>query len=211
MRHKGLVDASKSGAMVELGIGPIRVDYQADDSVRMAQPSPSFMEVVKETSPIADAIGLTSDEISSEIPTQVVSTGIPFLIVPIKNLSLVKKAIPNPQRITKNLKHLPSSDILIFSTETVHSSNNVHARMFAPDVGVLEDPATGSAAGPLGAYLEKYNVLKKHEFGEPIIIEQGYEIRRPSRLTVTVPHESMEEVFVSGKVRLVAEGMFYVG
>jgi trans-2,3-dihydro-3-hydroxyanthranilate isomerase len=210
IRHKRLVDDSKSNVMVELGIGPIRVDYQPGNNVRMAQPSPSFMEVVKDTAPIAEAIGLDADAISEQHPTQVVSTGIPFLIVPIKSLSLVKAAVPHPQRIVKNLKHLSSSDILIFSTETVHSDNNVHARMFAPDVGVLEDPATGSAAGPLGAYLEKNNILKNHEFGESIVIEQGYEIRRPSRLTVTVPHESMEEVFVSGKVRLVAEGTFFI-
>jgi trans-2,3-dihydro-3-hydroxyanthranilate isomerase len=210
MRKKGLVNNSKDSAMVELGIGPIRIDYQPDDCVRMAQPSPSFMEIVDEALPIVDAIGLSSDAIADKYPIQVVSTGLPFLIVPIKSLALVKAAIPNVQKIAENLKHISSSDILIFSTETIHSGNSVHARMFAPDVGVLEDPATGSAAGPLGAYLEKYSVLKKHEFGEPIIVEQGYEVRRPSKLTVTVPRESMEEVFVMGKVRLVAEGMFHV-
>lgn len=211
IRYRGLADNSKNSVMVELGIGPIRVDYQKEDNLRMAQPSPSFMEAIRDTSPIAEAIGLEADDIADEYPTQVVSTGIPFLIVPLKSLSLVKAANPNPQQIIGNLKHLSSSDILIFSTESVHSDSNVHARMFAPDVGVLEDPATGSAAGPLGAYLEKYSVLKNHEFGEPIVVEQGYEIRRPSRLTVTVPHESMEEIFVSGKVRLVAEGTFYIG
>jgi trans-2,3-dihydro-3-hydroxyanthranilate isomerase len=210
MRHRGLVDRLKNSVMVELGIGPIRVDYQKGDSLRMAQPSPSFMEAITDTSPIAEAIGLEPDDITDEYPTQVVSTGIPFLIVPIKSLSLVKAANPNPQRIIENLEHVSSSDILIFSTESVHSDSNVHARMFAPDVGALEDPATGSAAGPLGAYLEKYRVLKHHEFGQAIVVEQGYEIRRPSRLTVTVPHESMEEIFVSGKVRLVAEGTFYI-
>jgi trans-2,3-dihydro-3-hydroxyanthranilate isomerase len=210
MKHKGIVTALQSTAVVELGIGPIHIDFQADNSVRMTQPSPTFLETVKDASIITKALGLGSNDVSDEYPIQVVSTGLPFLILPLKSLSAVKKAIPNPQLILKNLKNLPTTDVLIFSSETVHSENNVHARMFAPDVGVLEDPATGSAAGPLGAYLERHNVLKNHSIGEPIQIEQGYEVQRPSRLTVTVPHESMEEVFVSGKVRLVAEGIFYI-
>jgi len=210
MKHKGIVAASQNTAVIELGIGPIRVDFQTNNSVRMTQPSPTFMDIVKDASVITKALGLDSGDVSDEYPTQIVSTGLPFLVLPLKSLSAVKKAIPNPQQILKNLKDFPTKEILIFSTETVHSENNIHARMFAPSVGVLEDPATGSAAGPLGAYLEKYSVLKNHSFGEPIEIEQGYEIQRPSRLTVTVPHESMEEVFVSGKVRLVAEGIFYL-
>ena len=82
--------------------------------------------------------------------------------------------------------------------------------MFAPSAGVLEDPATGSAAGPLAAYIERYNILKSHEFGNPIKIEQGYEINRPSSLIAEIPHESMSEILVSGKVRLTAEGIFYL-
>jgi trans-2,3-dihydro-3-hydroxyanthranilate isomerase len=210
MKHKGIVAASQGTAVVELGIGPIRIDFQTDNSVRMTQPSPTFMEIVKDPSIITKSIGLESSDVSDEYPTQIVSTGLPFLVLPLKSLSAVKKAAPNAQQILKNLKNLPTTEILIFSSETVHSENNVHARMFAPSVGVLEDPATGSAAGPLGAYLERYSVLNNHSFGEPIQIEQGYEVKRPSRLTVTVPHESMEEVFVSGKVRLVAEGTFFL-
>jgi len=209
MKQKGIVASSKNNAVVELGIGPIRVEFQTDNSVKMTQPSPTFMDTVKDTSLVTDAINLDTSDVSDKYPTQIVSTGLPFLILPLKSLSAVKKAIPNPQLILKNLRNLPTAQVLIFSSETVHSENDVHARMFAPSVGVLEDPATGSAAGPLGAYLERYGILKRHTFGEPIQIEQGYEIMRPSRLTVTVPHESMEEVFVAGKVRLVAEGTFY--
>ncbi|RDE15237.1 MAG: phenazine biosynthesis protein [Candidatus Thorarchaeota archaeon] len=210
MKHKGIVAASQNSAVVQLGIGPIRVDFQPDNHVRMTQPSPTFSERVKDTSPFTYALGLNSEDISDAFPIQVVSTGFPYVIVPLRNLSAVQRATPSAQLIMDNLKDLSTSEILIFSTETVHPNNDVHARMFAPDVGVLEDPATGSAAGPLGAYLERYSVLKKHTFGEPIQIEQGYEVRKPSRLTVTVPHEDMEEVLVSGKVRLVAEGTLYV-
>ncbi|TFG94335.1 PhzF family phenazine biosynthesis protein [Candidatus Thorarchaeota archaeon] len=82
--------------------------------------------------------------------------------------------------------------------------------MFAPGAGVLEDPATGSAVGPLGAYLEKYNVLENHHIGEDIRIEQGYEINRPSQLIVRVPNAKMDQVLVSGVTRLTAEGTFHL-
>ncbi|MDH4214829.1 MAG: PhzF family phenazine biosynthesis protein [Candidatus Thorarchaeota archaeon] len=209
MRQKGIVTASQNSAIVELGIGPIHIEFQPDDHVKMTQPSPTFMDTVKDLSLVTEAINLETNDVSDKYPAQIVSTGLPFLILPLKSLSAVKKANPSPQLILKSLKKLPTAQLLIFSSETIHSENDVHVRMFAPGVGVLEDPATGSAAGPLGAYLERYEILKRHTFGEPIQIEQGYEIERPSRLTVTVPHESMEEVFVAGKVRLVAEGTFY--
>jgi trans-2,3-dihydro-3-hydroxyanthranilate isomerase len=83
--------------------------------------------------------------------------------------------------------------------------------MFAPDVGVLEDPATGSAAGPVGAYIDHYALLKRTTRGTPIVIEQGYEISRPSQLIAEVVGKTEpENVLVSGKIKLVAEGSFYV-
>ncbi|MHA2150256.1 MAG: PhzF family phenazine biosynthesis protein, partial [Candidatus Thorarchaeota archaeon] len=109
-----------------------------------------------------------------------------------------------------NLADLSTMQISIFSTETIFPDSHVHARVFAPELGVVEDPATGSAAGPLGAYLEKHKILRNHQLGDPINIEQGYEMERPSKLVARVPHESMSEVHVSGKVRLIAEGTFYL-
>jgi trans-2,3-dihydro-3-hydroxyanthranilate isomerase len=76
---------------------------------------------------------------------------------------------------------------------------------------VLEDPATGSAAGPIAAYLEYHDVLKRATPGEPIFIEQGYELHRPSQLIAEVVWEKEPiSVYVSGKVKLIAEGNFFV-
>ena len=210
IKHKELLDPGKSSALLQLGVGPIRVDILEDYNVRMIQPEPSFETKVEDAGSIAEVIGLTSNDIDSSLPIQIVSTGFPFLIVPIKNLETVKKAIPLPPKFKSNLGHLTTQQVLIFCTETTFPDSHVHARMFGPEVGVVEDPATGSAAGPLGAYLEKYKVLSDHQLGEPINIEQGYEIKRPSKLVVRVPHESMKEVHVSGKVRLIAEGTFFL-
>ncbi|MHA3963800.1 MAG: PhzF family phenazine biosynthesis protein [Candidatus Thorarchaeota archaeon SMTZ1-45] len=210
IRYKKILDSEKSSTLLELGVGPIRVDYLDDHSVRMIQPKPIFEKPIDDVKKIAEAIGLTLDDINQEHPVQIVSTGFPFLIVPIKTHASLKKAAPVPLVFRENLKGLSTKQVLIFSTETNFPDSHVQARMFAPEVGVVEDPATGSAAGPLGAYLEKYNVLKSHELGEPFNIEQGYELKRPSKLIARVPDESMSEVYVSGKIRLVAEGIFHL-
>jgi trans-2,3-dihydro-3-hydroxyanthranilate isomerase len=210
IRHKQILEPEKTTALLQLGVGPIRVDFLDDDNVRMIQPEPTFEKPVEVTRKVAEAIGLTLNDIDQDNPVQVVSTGFPFLIVPIKNMSAVRKAGPVLSLFRTNLADLSTQQVLIFSTETIHSDSHVHARMFAPEVGVVEDPATGSAAGPLGAYLEKYKILDNHQLGEPINIEQGYEMNRPSKLMARVPYESISEVHVSGKVRLIAEGTFFL-
>jgi trans-2,3-dihydro-3-hydroxyanthranilate isomerase len=207
MKHKGLIGEHQKSAILQLGIGPTPVELLDDDLVQMTQQEPSFEESTDGREEIAKAIGLTSDDISSLHPIQIVSTGFPYLIVPINSLASLKKARPP---LSQELENLSYHEILAFSTETQYPGSHVHARMFAPDAGVPEDPATGSAAGPLGAYVEKHRILADHEIGEPIFIEQGFEIKRPSQLIARIPDEKMSKVLVSGKVRLIAEGSFYL-
>jgi trans-2,3-dihydro-3-hydroxyanthranilate isomerase len=210
IKHKQILEPEKTSMLLQLEIGPIRVDFLKDDNVRMIQPEPSFERAMDDPKKVAEAIGLTLSDIEQDRPVQVVSTGNPFLIVPIKSISAVKRAAPVPALFRTNLADLSTQQVSIFSTETTHPDSHVHARVFAPELGVVEDPATGSAAGPLGAYLEKHKILNNHQLGEPINIEQGYEMKRPSKLVARVPHESISEVHVSGKVRLIAEGVFYL-
>ena len=207
MRHKGLIKQHEKTSLLQLNIGPIGVEIIDERTIQMTQPEPSFEETADKINDIAEAMGLTSEDIDSDYPPQVVSTGSPYLIVPIKGLTSLKRA---HQPFGDKLNDLSIHEIMIFSTDTEFSDSHVHARMFAPDAGVPEDPATGSAAGPLGAYLEKHQILKDHDIGDPIRIEQGFEINRPSQLIARVPDEKISEVLVSGKVRLVAEGFFHL-
>jgi trans-2,3-dihydro-3-hydroxyanthranilate isomerase len=210
MKHKQILGPEVTTALLQLGVGPIRVNILADNIIRMIQPKPTFETPLEDAKKVLDVIGLTLNDVDLAIPVQIVSTGFPYIIVPIKTLSAVKKAEPVPSLFRTNLSHLSTQQVMIFSTETLFSDSHAHARMFAPEVGVVEDPATGSAAGPLGAYLEKHKILRNHKLGEPINIEQGYEIQRPSKLVARVPDETISEVHVSGKVRLIAEGTFYL-
>ncbi|MFW9768331.1 MAG: PhzF family phenazine biosynthesis protein [Candidatus Thorarchaeota archaeon] len=207
MKNKGLIKEHQETALLQLGIGPTPVEILDEDLIQMTQQKPEFKRSNDSEDKIASAIGLTTDDINSKYPIQIVSTGFPYLIVPITNLESLKKAHPP---IAQELRNLSHHEILAFSTETEFSDSHVHARMFAPDAGVPEDPATGSAAGPLGAYVEKHRILENHRIGEPILIEQGFEIKRPSQLVAKVPDKNMSAVLVSGKVRLIAEGAFYL-
>jgi len=210
LKYKNLIPTKTMKTTLELGVGPIQVEYLDSHSIEMQQPSPKFGKTVENLDLVAKTIGLSREDVDETFPIQAVSTGFPFLIVPLRSLEAVKRAIPKPDLIQNDLQSLESQEVLIFATEGVHSDSHVHARMFAPGAGVPEDPATGSAAGPLGAYLEKHKILKNHNLGEKIRIEQGFEIHRPSQLVVRVPDEKMSSVFVSGRTRLTAEGLFFI-
>jgi len=210
MKYKKLVSSSLKNTILELGVGPIAVEYMGTDFIQMEQPAPKFGEIIEDLSIITNALGLEPEDVVQEFPIQAVSTGFPFLIVPLRDLATVKRVQPNAHNIINDLRDFVTQEVLIFSTESVHLDSHVHARMFAPSAGILEDPATGSAIGPLGAYLEKYNILSDHELGEDIRVEQGYEIQRPSQLVVRIPNKEMNQVLVSGIIRLSAEGNFFL-
>lgn len=211
LKHKALLSPSVTNTNLELGIGVIPVEYTSPDVVRMIQSTPQYLDKLTNRAIIAKTVGIPESAIATDYPMQYVATGHPFLIVPLISLDAVQKAQPNGSLIVQTLKEQLSSDIVLLSTETVNTNSDVHVRMFAPGAGVLEDPATGSAAGPIGAYVEHHNLLHRDKKGKSIIIEQGYEIRRPSQLIAQVVWETEEtNVLVSGKVKLIAEGDFYV-
>jgi trans-2,3-dihydro-3-hydroxyanthranilate isomerase len=211
LRHIGLIDSPIREVTIELGIGPISIKYLTADVVQMVQPSPKFLNKLDNHTLIAGTMGLPASAISKQYPMQYVATGTPFLIVPLISLEAVQHAQPDGQAILKTLGDESTAKIVILSTDTVNADSDVHVRMFAPDVGVLEDPATGSAAGPIGAYIDHYGLVDRGARGTDLVIEQGYEINRPSKLVAKVVGErTPETVLVSGKIKLIAEGSFYV-
>jgi trans-2,3-dihydro-3-hydroxyanthranilate isomerase len=211
LKRKKVIDPKAERSRLELGLGPFEVEFLAKDLIRMKQKPPEYLAELNNPNPVLKAMGLAEKSLSEDYPAQFVSTGNSFLIIPLKSLSSVQKAEPNGKEIIKALEGTTSMDVLIFSTETIHNDSEVHARVFAPAFGVLEDPATGSAAGPLGAYLEHHDVIPAHTHGDVFTIEQGYEMMRPSKLNVQVAKKKQKiDVLVSGRVRATAEGNFYV-
>jgi len=152
---------------------------RSGENIWMRQNDPDFFNTYTNKNEIADLVGLNADDISDDLPIEEVSTGNTILMIPIKGLSAIGRAIGNMNGIANFFKNKPSMAPYLFTFETVDSKSKVHTRMFAPHLGIIEDPATGSAAGPLTGYLLKHRV-----FGNQFEIqnEQGMEIGRPSQI-----------------------------
>ncbi|MEX0829747.1 MAG: PhzF family phenazine biosynthesis protein [Nitrospirales bacterium] len=181
------------------------------EQVVMTQPAPEFLEVVSEVETLyelAKALGVHKSLITdSHFPVEVVSTGLPVLIVPIRTLTAVKSIEVNHEAVRDVCARLGANGILVFTTMTLEEEATVHTRMFADPIGIPEDPATGSASGALGAYLVKNGVVEVGPTTE-VVIEQGYEIDRPSRILVQVfsDDDVIQEIKVGGQVVMIAEG-----
>ncbi len=199
----------------ECNIGLFSVELHAEQSrvvrVVMSQPKPEFLDpidAVDDVYLIGGALSLPKHVIAdTKWPLQVVSTGLPVLIVPVRTLTAVRSINPDASAIINVCERFGANGIMVFTTVTVESFASVHARMFAPKIGILEDPATGSAGGALGAYLVQNGVV---EIGPTtnILIEQGYEIDRPSRILVQVESDDdvIQGVKVGGHCVMVVEG-----
>ncbi len=181
------------------------------EQVVMSQPSPEFVDVVTQMDvlyELAKALGVHKSLISDlPFPVEVVSTGLPVLIVPIRTLTGMKAMQVNHAEIRDICSRLGANGILVYTTMTLEEETTVHTRMFADPIGIPEDPATGSASGALGAYLVKNGVVEVGPTTE-VVIEQGYEIDRPSRILVQVfsDDDMIQEIKVGGQVVMVAEG-----
>jgi trans-2,3-dihydro-3-hydroxyanthranilate isomerase len=199
----------------ECNIGLFPVELHAEQSrvvrVVMSQPKPEFLDpidAVDDVYLIGGALGLPKHVIAdTKWPLQVVSTGLPVLIVPVRTLTAVRSINPDASAIINVCERFGANGIMVFTTVTVESFASVHARMFAPKIGILEDPATGSAGGALGAYLVQNGVVEVGPTTD-ILIEQGYEIDRPSRILVQVESDDdvIQGVKVGGHCVMVVEG-----
>ncbi len=212
LRNQGVIQPNENHAFLELGIGPIEVKFCEKDQVQMYQPVPQFIEVFKDKEIIAKVLGVSPTAISDKWPMQFISTGFPYLIVPITSLAIIQKIRLNTELLLDTLKDFPAQDLVVLSPETIHNDSHAHVRMFAPSAGVFEDPATGSAAGPIAAYLEANKVLSDQIKGSKIILEQGYELNRPSKLIAECQFQNSDfaEIIVGGTVKKTAEGCFFL-
>jgi len=196
----------------ETGIGVLPIDVYVKDGeverIVMAQGRPEFGQIIQDIEPIAQSLGTTVEEIASTgLRPQAVSTGLLQLFVPMQSLRAVSSLSPDFSALKKIEEKLGLIGCCVFTRETIMPEASVHVRFFAPSGGVLEDPATGSAAGGLGAYLCKYGLLRT-QVSAAFTIEQGYEIRRPSMIHVEVEHQHGKPtaVRVGGRAVTVLEG-----
>ncbi len=199
----------------ECNLGSFTIEVQVREGeilqVVMWQPRPQFLGTIHDVEDlveVANALGLSKTQITqTRFPVEVVSTGLPIIIVPIRTLTGVRSIVPNITAINELCARHGAKGLMAFTTMTVEEASAVHTRMFAPLIGVPEDPATGSASGALGAYLVHNGVVEVGPTTE-ILAEQGYELERPSRILIQVESDddAIQEVKVGGQAVMVVEG-----
>ncbi|NJK86982.1 MAG: PhzF family phenazine biosynthesis protein [Bacteroidales bacterium] len=199
--------------VIEEKVGNIRVDFVEGKagfhSITMNQPLPVFGKVEENKKMIAQILSIQEQDIDERYPMQCVSCGNNFLFIPLISLSVMHKINVKTDLLKAAKNQLESTELFVFSNETIYPSSDYHCRMFAPLFGIYEDPATGSAAGPFGSYLVKNRISEKNRF----ICEQGFEMTRPSIIRVEIEGkaEKITGVKVSGDAVLVCEGKMRIG
>ena len=196
-----------SSLNLELGVGSIPVTFTYErgrpDILTMQQTQPTFGKTIDSNS-IASALGLASSDIDDQSPVQVVSTGVPFLIVPLRSLKAAKNVNINIQALRELYGDGFNGNVLIYTSETVASTCHYHVRVFVPELGVSEDPATGSANGCLCAYLLRYETGESQNLSAKV--EQGIWIHRPSILYLNGHmNQNHYTIQIGGRVEWVAK------
>lgn len=203
-----------TAVVAETDIGLLQIDLfvDGDDISRVVvnEQPPAFGEVFQALGAVAAGLNISIDVLLEvALPMQRVSTGMPTLIVPLNALETVQDVRPH-QAILDEICAVAQVDcVLIYSMETIRRDATAHVRVFAPPLGVDEDPATGSANGALAAYLIHHHTVPVAPLTS-VHCEQGFEIGRPSLVHVTVDATGDElRVRVGGQVMRSVDGHIF--
>jgi trans-2,3-dihydro-3-hydroxyanthranilate isomerase len=202
--------------ILEENVGPVPVTIRADGRTPVfAQLSVAKLPEVGPPPPsaerLATMLSLAPDDLlGDEMPPEAVSCGLPYLFVPLKNREAVARARLRLDEWEQGLGGYWTDDVFVFALDPEREGSDVHARMFAPGFGVPEDPATGSACAALGGYLAARH--PRHDGMLRWIVEQGFEMGRPSIMEVEVDKQggTVTGVRVGGSTVLVCEGQMEV-
>ncbi len=174
----------QSGApqvVLELNVGKVPVHFEdragEPPFAEMTQIDPTF-EMEHDREAVAHAAGLRVQDFDDSLPIETVSTGVPFTITPLKSLPVIQNLRIDPRRAAEYLAKTSGKFFYFVTRETVDREARLHARMLFYN---SEDPATGSAAGCSAAWMVAHGVAKPDE---RVLIEQGGEMKRPSRIFV---------------------------
>lgn len=205
----GRLPAGRSGFVQQIGdaLLPVQVSAAGGGSVRvtMEQSPPVFPGRYADPAALAAALGLDAGELAAGGRPEVGSTGAEHLLVPALTRRAVDAAVPDPVALKALLAAAGAEGCYLYTTAVGPDEGiAASARFFNPTVGIAEDPATGTAAGPLAARLVRDGAAAA---GQPVVIEQGRALGRPSRLVVTVTGAS---VALSGSGVVAASGTLFL-
>lgn len=193
---------------LNIGPTPVSLEWMADrlTFAWMTQQKPEFRRTLDDMGRVAAALGVADGDIrATGLPIQEVSCGVPFVIVPMVTREAVDAAVPDARRL--------DFEAYLFTMDRGDGSDSatIYSRMFAPAFGIYEDPATGSASGPLGSYLVRHGLVTP-EKAQAILNLQGAKLGRPSwiHISITTANGTISRVRVGGHSVFVAEGTMEV-
>ena len=208
LAHSERLDVERESFVQQIGgdLLAVRVDRTGHAPlVSMQQTSPRYLGRVDRQEELADALGLTPHDLRTDRVPEVVSTGAEHLLVPATGIAAVDAAEPDAARLRTILAASGAEGCYLYTINTEPVVGiDAYARFFNPTVGIAEDPATGTAAGPLAAALTRDGVTTERA---SITIEQGRQLGRPSRLHLVVDGSV---VTISGSGIVVAEGALFL-
>ncbi len=216
LAHLRRVTPADAGIVFDLGVGPtpIALDWRDDvlSYAWMTQPRPSFGARLDQRPQVAMALGIQPEDLDAALPVQVVSCGVPFAYVPLVSREAVDRATLDRatwQR-TCAAHGLAEHMVLVFAIENRGDPTGLYSRMFAPVQGVAEDPGTGSAAGPLGAYLVEHGIARQAV--NRFVSHQGVKMQRPCRLDIRIDlaGRAITRVQIGGTARLAGEATLHL-
>jgi trans-2,3-dihydro-3-hydroxyanthranilate isomerase len=214
LAHTGVISRGQKQFVFGLNVGPTRVDLEWDgDDLRfvwMTQARPIFGPHVSDRAALAEAVGLLEDDLVPGLPIQEVSCGVPYVLMPLRDRERVDRAVPGMSAPAAVLLFALEQVRLKAGTQDIRlKPDSTYSRMFAPRLGVVEDPATGSAAGPLGCYLVEHRLVSGDD-ARQIVNVQGVKMARDSRIHIAITGSPGEitDVKVGGAAVLVARGEF---
>lgn len=211
---EGTIARGREHFVFELGVGPTPVSLQWDaDGLSfawMTQPPPRFGPILEDRVGLAAAFAIEERALVAGLPVQVVSCGVPFLFVPVTTRSAVDAVALDRRSLLRcmtaaGVEELP---VFFFSTEQMAGAPEVvYSRMLAPGFGIVEDPATGGASGPLGSYLLHHRLVSPETAREMVSL-QGAAMGRPSRIHISIDGDPdhITRVRIGGRSVLVGRG-----
>jgi len=194
--------------VLRLGVGDVPVTFSDDGLLWMRQPRPEFGRTY-DAGPIAKMLSLGADEIDASYPILEVSTGVPFLMVPLRSKDSLARIEVDAECMNGLLLNAWAQAPVVFARGGHEKGQDLSVRVFPLLHGVAEDAATGSGNGCLAAYLSRTRYLGNESVDA--VVGQGYEMGRPSTLHLRAePSDGAIAVDVGGRVQKVAEGTWSI-
>jgi PhzF family phenazine biosynthesis protein len=183
----GVVDAGTH--TVETAVGVLDVTVESDGTVWTTQDAPRVETVTLDYDRVGSALGVDPAalrDVGSDVPPAVASTGVPFLVVPVNFLEHLGRADPDFEALEDLAAEYDAAGVYAFTFDALTAEATLHARMFAPGLGIPEDPVTGTASGACGAYLRHVGAFDDEGVPDEMVFEQGHFLDRPGRVRVDV-------------------------